>query len=294
MDTYAHFEPWSRRLRDALDAPAGWSVLDGPAGVVADAVNALRLGRYRDTLHGVRQGHPLHPALVQLPLGAWLSAGLLDAVPGCHRAADALVALGLAGAGPAALAGWVDWATLDPPRRRTGLVHALSNTTGVVLYAKSLAARCTGHRMHGRVLALAGLTAVSVGAALGGHLAYRLAAGPNRAAAVPYLAPDEWTDLGPTEDFPTGEPVRRRAGELAVVVVRNGQGFDVLAERCSHLSGPLAEGEVEDGLLHCPWHGSTFRLRDGEVVCGPATARQPVLDTRVLSGHLEVRRPDAV
>jgi len=40
----------------------------------------------------------------------------------------------------------------------------------------------------------------------------------------------------------------------------------------------------------CPWHGSTFRIADGAVVHGPATARQPVFDTRITeSGRVQVR-----
>ncbi|MEU9048560.1 MULTISPECIES: Rieske (2Fe-2S) protein [unclassified Kitasatospora] len=294
MDTSPlHTHRWSRRLRRALEAPEHWDFLDAPAQPLADAAEALPLGPYRDALHGVWLGHPLHPALVQLPLGCWTSAALLDFTPGGHRSAGTLVAAGLLAAGPAALAGWVDWARLDPPRRRTGLVHALSNTTGVLLYAGSLLARCRGHRVRGRALGLAGLSAVSAGAALGAHLSYRQAAGPDRAAAVPRLAPADWVGLGPLEDFPADRAVRRTAGELAVVVVRDGESCHVLAERCAHLSGPLSEGTVADGCLRCPWHGSEFRLRDGQVVHGPATAPQPVLETRVLSGHLEVRLPGA-
>jgi nitrite reductase/ring-hydroxylating ferredoxin subunit len=39
----------------------------------------------------------------------------------------------------------------------------------------------------------------------------------------------------------------------------------------------------------CPWHGSTFRLRDGAVVRAPAASSQPVYETRVSDGKLEVR-----
>ncbi|MEU8516419.1 Rieske (2Fe-2S) protein [Kitasatospora sp. NPDC048722] len=294
MDVSAlHDRPWSRRLRRTLDAPAHWEALDLPSGKLADAVEALPLGPYRDALRGVWLGHPLHPGLVQLPIGCWTSAGLLDFTPGARRSADALVATGLLAAAPTALSGWVDWARLDAPRRRTGLVHALANTTGVLLYAGSLLARCRGRRARGRLLGLAGLAAVSCGGVLGGHLAYAQAAGPNRAAAARRLAPADWIGLGPVDDFPPGEPVRRTAGDLPVVVVREGERCHVLAERCTHLSGPLADGTVADGCLRCPWHGSEFRLRDGEVTSGPATSPLPVFETRVLSGHLEARLPGA-
>ncbi|WP_053111953.1 Rieske (2Fe-2S) protein [Kitasatospora sp. MY 5-36] len=110
---------------------------------------------------------------------------------------------------------------------------------------------------------------------------------------MPRLAPADWVALGAVEDFPEGKPVRATAGELAVVVVREGDRCHVLAERCAHLSGPLSEGSLVEGCLRCPWHGSTFRLRDGEMVHGPATAPQPVMEARVLSGHLEIRLPAA-
>lgn len=65
--------------------------------------------------------------------------------------------------------------------------------------------------------------------------------------------------------------------------------LSALAERCSHLGGPLSEGEVADGCVRCPWHGSTFRLSDGRNVTGPATAPQPAFDTRVRDGRVQVR-----
>ena len=43
----------------------------------------------------------------------------------------------------------------------------------------------------------------------------------------------------------------------------------------------------------CPWHGSVFSLRSGEVVHGPATAGQPRFSTRIRDGVLEVSLPGA-
>ncbi|GAA3344209.1 DUF2231 domain-containing protein [Amorphoplanes nipponensis] len=120
----------------ALDA-----VSDRLQGVVQSVIKSRRL---RDLLHGTWLGHPLHPVLVQLPVGAFMSAAVLDALPGQDRAATTLIAVGTAGATPAIAAGFVDWSSLSRDQRRVGLVHATANTVALGLYAGSLAARLSG------------------------------------------------------------------------------------------------------------------------------------------------------
>ena len=82
-------------------------------------------------------------------------------------------------------------------------------------------------------------------------------------------------------------------GEVPVVAVRSGGAVYVLADRCSHMSGPLSDGELADGCLTCPWHGSVFRITDGSVARGPATAPQPAFETREAGGAIQVCLPGA-
>ncbi len=274
----------------ALDRLEGAAVLDPVAETMRRWVRALPLGPARDALHGRWLGHPLHPALVQLPIGAWTSAAVLDLRPGQRGAARTLVAVGLGSAGPAALAGWVDWAELHRQQTRVGLVHATLNIAAIGLYAGSLAARLGGRERAGRMLGFAGLTVVSAGGALGGHLSFRQASGANHAEQVPHLVPPGWHAVGELAELPVGEPVRRAVGEVPVLVVRERDDTVwVLAERCSHMAGPLSQGEIVDGCVRCPWHGSEFRLSDGWNVHGPATAPQPAFDTRVADGRVLAR-----
>ncbi|MCZ2525260.1 Rieske (2Fe-2S) protein [Streptomyces sp. HB2AG] len=278
------------RVLSAVDGLERSSRLDPLVDSLRRVVHALPLGGARDALHGRWLGHPLHPLMVQLPVGAWTSAAVLDLLPGERRGADVLVAVGLAGAAPAALAGWVDWAELQKQQMRVGVVHAAANITAVALYACSLSARLRGRRARGRVLGLAGLAVASAGGALGGHMAYRQAAGANHAEAVPHLVGPGWHPVADVADLPVGEPVRRTVDDVPVVVVREAGGrVHVLAEYCSHLGGPLSQGTVSDGCVTCPWHGSVFRLEDGWNVRGPATAPQPAFTTRVVDGRVEAR-----
>ncbi|MGI5255771.1 Rieske 2Fe-2S domain-containing protein [Streptomyces angustmyceticus] len=258
-------------------------------------VHALPLGRARDVLHGLPLGHPLHPVLVQVPIGAWLSSAVLDAVPGTRRSARLLIGVGVMAAAPAALAGWVDWAEQHEDQRRTGLVHAVSTAVAVGLYAQSWVQRGRGRTVLGKALGMAGLCAVGVGGMLGGHLAFRQAAGPNKAEPVPHLLDDTWYPVGSVQDFPVGAAVRRQLGEVPVLVVRQAGGdIHALADRCSHLSGPLSDGTIAEGCVQCPWHGSVFRLADGANIRGPATAPQPSFQVRVdEGGTVHVRLPGA-
>ncbi|MGY3205671.1 Rieske 2Fe-2S domain-containing protein [Streptomyces sp. TE5632] len=267
---------------------APWA--DPAIDALRSAVRSLPLGRGRDVLHGRWLGHPLHPLMVQVPVGSWLSAAVLDTRPGRSREAGLLVGVGLAAAAPAALAGAVDWAELHREQARVGLVHAMANWAAVGLYATSLTCRLKGRTGAGRAYGFLGLTAMGLGGMLGGHLAYRQASGANHAEEVPHVVREGWHRVGAVAEFPTGQPVRRVVDDVPVLVVRESGGvIHALAERCSHLAGPLSEGTVADGCVRCPWHGSVFRLSDGWNVRGPATAPQPAFDTRVVDGYVEVR-----
>lgn len=283
-------------VNDVVERIENAGPLDPVVKAVRSVVNkALGPQAVRDALHGVWLGHPLHPMLTDVPIGAWTSAAVLDLIPGSDSAASALIATGLAGAAPTAVAGWADWSQLHPQQQRVGIVHAAANITAVALYGASLVARRRGHRLRGKLLAYAGFGIVSAGGYLGGHLSYRQAAGANHTAEVPDRFPAGWQSVGPADEFAEGRPVARTVAGVELLCVRRGETVHVLSGTCSHLAGPLAEGEVVyDGgtaCIKCPWHGSVFRLADGDVVHGPATSPQHRFETRVVAGTLEVRLP---
>ena len=274
--------------------------LDGISDRLRDGVAAVTgKARVDDLAHGTWLGHPLHPAAVHVPIGAWLSAALLDLLPGDshgqRRSATVLLAAGTAAALPAAVVGAVDWTTLSPSQRRVGLVHAAANSVALVCFAASVVARLGRRHRDGRVLSYAGLGVAGASAFLGGHLAYSQAAGVNYGATALPLAPKDWRPVGAVEEFPDATATARTVGDLPIIVYRASSAFTVLIGRCGHLSGPLAEGRTRDvdgePCIECPWHGSVFRLRDGTAVNGPASSDQPTLDTRLRDGRLEVRQP---
>jgi nitrite reductase/ring-hydroxylating ferredoxin subunit/uncharacterized membrane protein len=251
-----------------------------------------------DVLHGTPIGHPLHPVLILVPAGAWVSAAVLDLIPGTERAARILVGAGLLAAVPTVATGEADWSRLHEQQMRVGVVHAAMNLTAITLYTASWLARRRGDDGFGKLLGFAGAAAISAGGYLGGHLSYRQAAGANHAEDVPHRFPSGWQALAPLADLPEGALTRREVAGLPLLVHRDGAEVHVLSDVCSHLSGPLDEGELTvdagDGpCVTCPWHGSVFALRTGEVVHGPATAPQPLFETRVTGGTVEVLLPNA-
>lgn len=261
--------------------------LDKIVSVGQRLARTLRPGRYRDFLHGVWLGHPLHPVLVQVAAGAWLSASILDFMPDGDRAARRLAAVGLAMSAPTAVAGMVDWSEQHEQLMRVGVVHAAANLAATGLYGWSLVAR------DGRYPRLGGLATLTAGGLLGSHMSFHLAGGVNHAEAVPHLIEPGWHDLVASTELRDDEPARRMLGEVPVVVVRSGGRIHALADRCGHMSGPLSDGDLSDGCLICPWHGSMFRVADGSVARGPATVPQPAFETRVVAGNVQARLPGA-
>jgi hypothetical protein len=131
-------------------------------------------------LGGSGIGHPLHPILVLAPIGAWLSASVLDRMPGHQAAAERLVLTGLAATAPAVVTGALDYRELAGPQRRVGFVHLLTNLTATLCYTASYLSRRRGATAAGQAWALLGLTAVGAGGTLGGHLTYALGTGVYR------------------------------------------------------------------------------------------------------------------
>jgi nitrite reductase/ring-hydroxylating ferredoxin subunit/uncharacterized membrane protein len=265
--------------------------LDQVAEPVAKAVEgAAPAGSpLNEALSGTAIGHPLHPPLTDIVIGAWTSAVALDWLGGKRgrAAADRLVALGVLSALPTAAAGLNDWATLYGPTLRVGLVHGATNVVATGLFGTSWLARKTGRRFFGKLLALAGYGTVSVGGFLGGHLSFRRAVGVDHTAFAE--SPEDWTAIADETSVTESEPVLVDRAGVEILLVRQDGSLYALLDRCSHQGGPLHEGKVEDGCVICPWHSSRFRLSDGEALSGPTAHPQPAFQVRVRDGKVEVR-----
>ena len=80
-------------------------------------------------------------------------------------------------------------------------------------------------------------------------------------------------------------------GELVCLAQVDGCIY-AFTDNCTHISGPLNEGELEGHVLTCPWHGAQFDVRTGKVVRGPA--RQDILTypVKVEDDVILIKLPD--
>ena len=280
----------------------GW--LDGPSEVVQGWVLKLYevLGAPGATLksmmHGTKPvGHPLHPALISVPLGAFAVMVLADWLAILTRAIPSEVGpfaliVGILGMLAAAVTGYTDYTGTYGKERRYATVHGATMTLLLVAMLVSLALRY-GHSatlfFTGVLVSTAAYLVMLWGAYLGGHLSFGFGTMVNHNAFAEGVT--EWTEVGPVKKFPEGKPVRVTAGDMAVMVVRLSGTLNAIAATCSHAGGPLEEGTFEGDIVTCPWHGSKFCVADGRVENGPATFDQPAFLVREERGKVEVRLP---
>lgn len=270
-------------------------------GTVGDAVqpaihDALsQLGPLKDVLHGKFLGHPLHPAVTDIPVGAWTTALVLDAAQmmtgneGLGDAADLAVGIGLAGALGSAVTGLTDWSESYGKGRDIGVMHGLLNVVATGLYTASLIARRGRSRQSGVAMSMLGYAIAGVSAYLGGHLVFGEQLGVDHTATQDADKPEKYVPVMDEADLEERKPVRVMAGEVAVLLVKIGEKINAISNTCTHLGGPLNEGQLEGDSIRCPWHGSRFCVTDGAVLDGPATFPEREFDVRVRAGRIEVR-----
>jgi nitrite reductase/ring-hydroxylating ferredoxin subunit/uncharacterized membrane protein len=255
--------------------------------------------RHQDNLvleltHGGRWiGHPIHPALSDLPIGLWTGVMLLDVIdrdPAPRRGLDAagmLSAAGILAAGATALTGLSDWTVSNDEDRRVGLFHGILNTVALGLQGASLGTRMAGRRSTARALGAASLTVTAAAGYLGGHLVFTKGVMVNRVAWA--VGPRRWTRALQEADLPDDSPTAVEAEGRQVMLYRHDGSLYAIDNICSHAGGLLSRGTIADLTVTCPLHGARFALADGCVGRGPASQPQPVLPTRIRNGWIEVR-----
>jgi nitrite reductase/ring-hydroxylating ferredoxin subunit/uncharacterized membrane protein len=282
-----------RWLEPVLNAQAVWA---DPLGDLMQRIFRAVYGPFpalRDLLHGTWLGHPLHPALTDIPIGAFIVAFVLDLV-GQPAGATWAIGIGFVSMLAAAVAGYADYIDLEGTSKRVGSLHSTSMLLAAVLYFISLGARLSWWGSPGDAVltvwtADAGLLLVVIGGYLGGDLVFNLGTQVDRHAWRG--GGTKWQALD-VDSVPEDKPTKAKAGAQTLVVVRHGEKIFALHDTCAHQGCSLSEGKlVDDGKrIECKCHGSRFELADGSVNRGPAVYPQPQYDVRRAAGKIEVKR----
>jgi nitrite reductase/ring-hydroxylating ferredoxin subunit/uncharacterized membrane protein len=249
-------------------------------------------GPLKDFAHGRWQGHPLHAATTDFPIGALTLTVILDLL-NQRAAADVTLVFGILFMVLSAVSGAADYTDTDGTALRRATVHSVLMVAALVLYLVSLLLRAGNpvDRSAPVVVSIVAYLILLAGAYVGGDVVYSLGNMVDRHAfggrGAKWLA----LDLGATKELPEGTPIKGRAGANNILLVRSGQTILAMHETCAHAGGPLSEGRIVDGCIECPWHGSRFRLTDARVQRGPSVYDQPRYEVRTAAaGGFEVRR----
>ena len=168
-------------------------------------------------------------------------------------------------------------------------MHAALNLTTLTLFSASLLVRRRGARRAGVALGLLGSGVASASAYLGGHLVYRRGLGVDHSGFEADEQTAEWSEACAETDLKDGTPKAVSVNGIEVMLLKQGDTIHALANQCNHAGGPLAEGEIAEGSVTCPWHGSRFSLEDGRVLRGPAAQPQQAFQARVINGAVQIR-----
>lgn len=249
----------------------------------------------KDFLNGVWLGHPLHPVITDVPIGAWTMTELLDVVsatrgddPGLDAAADIALGAGIVAAFGAAITGLTDWSDVGGEHRRMGMAHALLNVVGLTMSIGSLVMRIRGSRGPARLLSAGGYLTSATAAYVAGELVYTLGMAVNRDAWV--SGPNKYKDIGAIGDLQEGKMTKFQVSNRPIVLLKHENGIHAFEGACPHFGCGLWTGELDGHIVTCPCHGSQFDVSNGKLIHGPATASIPTYDVRESKGRLEIKR----
>ncbi|MDH3285103.1 MAG: non-heme iron oxygenase ferredoxin subunit [Acidobacteriota bacterium] len=102
------------------------------------------------------------------------------------------------------------------------------------------------------------------------------------------MAERAWLRVASAAQFQDGRSRTFQLEGVEIFVCRRGEEFFAAENACSHAGFPLADGDVEGGIVLCPLHGATFDLRSGEPLSPPADAPIRVFPVRLSDGSVWV------
>jgi uncharacterized membrane protein/nitrite reductase/ring-hydroxylating ferredoxin subunit len=249
------------------------------------------------------KSHPLHPILVSFPIAFFIGALLSDAISFFRpnvlywMMGNYLELAGIGFALLAAIPGIIDFFTIVPPEssgKKRALLHGGLNILMVIIFSAIWFYRKGASSSHTVVLCaeFAGAILLGITGWLGGTLVYRnqIAVDHRYAGAGKWIEKhfkkEKEVEVGKETELKVNQMMLVHVGDERIAIGRTEQGYVAFADHCTHRGGPLSDGVMICGTVQCPWHGSQFDVKSGELKAGPAKRGIKVYEINVSNGKL--------
>src|SRR5712692_7126014 len=98
----------------------------------------------------------------------------------------------------------------------------------------------------------------------------------------------DFVKVARTEEVPVGTARMVEVNGKEIALFNVGGSFHAIDNTCTHVGGPLCEGEIEGTEVTCPWHGAVFDVTSGQVLGPPAPESVARYSVRVAGSDIEV------
>ena len=248
------------------------------------------------------KGHPLHPILVTFPIAFFTGTLIFDILgilynPAFSQTALYLEIAGLGSALLAAIPGLIDYTFTVPPHstgKKRAAKHGLTNVGVILFFCTALFYRLSADAPNSFIiigLETVGEILLFFAGWMGGTLVYRNQIGvdPRYADAgkwkEEYLtAKNGQVEINNMNDLKINQMRLIHVAGKRIVIARSENGFAAFSDHCSHRGGALAGGAMICGTVQCPWHGSQFDVKTGDIKAGPAKEKIIIYPLREENG----------
>jgi|SRR5436189_4809318 len=98
----------------------------------------------------------------------------------------------------------------------------------------------------------------------------------------------DYVSVAKADEIPRGTAKLVEVQGIEIAVFNIGGVFHAVDNSCSHVGGPLCEGELNGAEVTCPWHGAVFEVTTGRAVGPPAMEPVTCYNLRVAGNEVQI------
>ena len=103
---------------------------------------------------------------------------------------------------------------------------------------------------------------------------------------------EDFIKVADTKDIPPSQMKEVQVDGENICIANVDGKYYAIGSICTHEGGPLAEGTLDRYEVECPWHGSRFDVRTGEVISPPANEPEPVYEVKLDGNNVLIMKQD--